>query len=160
MFGHSLGGSAAATAMISDTRILAGLNFDGGILANATRLHGSDRIFINIGQPGHGEFDFTWVDFADASKGPYVELEVTGSRHSTFMDLAIVAGAVGFDKETAKGLEGWVGDVEWGRVGGLMERVVGAWGRWVFEGQVGGVLRGVDGEWREVVLVRGFEELV
>lgn len=73
------------------------------------------------------------------------------------MDLGIVAAAVGFEGTVmARGLEKVVGTVGWGRVGGLIERVVGGFAGVVFGGEgMGGILMGVDRDFGEVGVVYG-----
>ncbi|KAK0636723.1 hypothetical protein B0T17DRAFT_613411 [Bombardia bombarda] len=75
----SAGRASAATVMFSDPRVLGGLNMDGGFISPAED-RGADRAFLNLGQPDHRIKDPTWVNVADASRGPYAELDVAKLR--------------------------------------------------------------------------------
>ncbi|MBD0742614.1 alpha/beta hydrolase [Streptomyces sp. CBMA152] len=94
MAGHSVGGSAAASAMTADKRVRAGVDMDGtfDIPIPATGL--DHRPFLLLGtQSGHapGE-DHSWDRAWTNLDGWKRWLTVTGTDHISFTDLPVLAG--------------------------------------------------------------------
>ena len=88
IFGHSLGGAAAAEAMLVDARLLAGVNLDGGP-RGAVVDQGLDRPFGIMHQPFPPEvYDVLFKPFVDRLRGPHpiVELPVA---HNGFTDFVV-----------------------------------------------------------------------
>ncbi|GAA4227544.1 lipase [Actinomadura meridiana] len=91
MFGHSLGGAAAAETMAQDPRILAGVNLDGSVIGPVAKT-GLDRPFLLMASAGHGrDNDPTWADFWPRLRGWRRELLLRDSGHQTYTDLAPLA---------------------------------------------------------------------
>ena len=114
IFGHSLGGAAAAGAMAAEDSILGGVSLDGRLIGNVIK-SGLEKPFILFGAEGHNRTtDETWKGFWDSpSKGWKRELLLKGSAHLTFSDLAPLAEIPGlknlFPKEEIEGLVGTIG---------------------------------------------------
>ncbi len=153
MYGHSLGGAASAAAMLTDSRILGGINMDGRFFSPVTEL-GVDRPFMNIGRPNHRVEDPTWDDFYGNMRAQSVEIAVAGTTHSSFTDYPIILGALNLTEAVQESLKGFVGTGQWGRFDGIIRSLVVAFGDLVFEHTVPGILRGVDAEFPEVEVVR------
>ncbi|MFI1766564.1 alpha/beta hydrolase family protein [Streptomyces sp. NPDC020800] len=91
MFGHSLGGTAAATAMDRDPRIRAGIDLDGN-LANfdgtpmPVAEHGLDRPFLLMGKDGDTDTGPGWDAFRAHTPGWTRQLKLLGSEHASFTD--------------------------------------------------------------------------
>ena len=104
MFGHSEGGSTAATTMAADPRISAGINLDGIIVPadmppNATSSLGTiaslagpvakrigDRPFMLMGNASHGLDDATWKSFWPDLSGWRLLLSLKDSQHHSYTD--------------------------------------------------------------------------
>jgi dienelactone hydrolase len=91
MFGHSMGGSAAATTMAADPRITAGLNLDGNLTYPDGSLmpvatHGLDRPFLLLGKDGPTDTGPGWQAFLASTPGWARELTLRGSQHASFTD--------------------------------------------------------------------------
>jgi dienelactone hydrolase len=91
MFGHSMGGTAAALAMDSDHRISAGIdmdgnltNIDGSLLPVAQ--HGLDRPFLLLGKDGKTDTGPGWRAFRAHTPGWNRQLTLLGSEHGSFTD--------------------------------------------------------------------------
>jgi len=114
IFGHSLGGAAAAGAMAAEDSILGGVNLDGSLVGNVTK-SGLEKPFILFGAEGHNRtMDETWKGFWDSpSKGWKRELSLKGAAHLTFCDFAPLIEVLGlknlFPKEEIEGLVGTIG---------------------------------------------------
>ncbi|MEV6112945.1 Tat pathway signal protein [Streptomyces sp. NPDC052109] len=91
MFGHSMGGTAAALAMDADHRISAGIDMDGnltnldGSLMPVAR-HGLDRPFLFMGKDGTTDTGPGWQAFRAHTPGWNRQLTLLGSEHSSFTD--------------------------------------------------------------------------
>ena len=105
MFGHSLGGSAAAAAMYADRRIGAGVNFDGnmdfpdGGLQDAAA-HGLDRPFLLIGKDGTTDTGPGWRAFLANTPGWARELRLRESGHASATDAEVLLPQLGLPEAT------------------------------------------------------------
>lgn len=100
MFGHSIGGFAAAQAMITDPRIDAGANLDGSMLntIGEASVLGVDRPFLLMGagvdgdsrRPHHHRGSPDWAAFWAASTGWKRDIYLPAGEHSSFTDLQSV----------------------------------------------------------------------
>jgi predicted dienelactone hydrolase len=91
IFGYSMGGSTAASAMLVDRRIDAGVNLDGGLTdgegpSEVTR-RGLDRPFLLIGGGRHSRStDPTWSSFWTHQRGWKQESLLPAGGHGSFGD--------------------------------------------------------------------------
>ncbi|WP_433177495.1 alpha/beta hydrolase family protein [Actinoallomurus sp. CA-150999] len=99
MAGHSLGGAAAATTMIADPRVRAGVNMDG-TFHPAPRPGQINRPFLMLGAAVNhapGGDDYTVWEQAWAALGGYKKwLTVAGADHFSFSDLDLLGEEAGF----------------------------------------------------------------
>ncbi|OLB73621.1 MAG: hydrolase [Actinobacteria bacterium 13_2_20CM_2_71_6] len=95
MFGHSLGGAAAAETMYEDARVKAGLDLDG-TLSGPVVTAGLDRPFLLMGSPGG---DDSWTALWAHLRGPRLELHLAGSGHLSFTDLQVLLPQAGVPPE-------------------------------------------------------------
>ncbi|MFD8656436.1 alpha/beta hydrolase family protein [Streptomyces mirabilis] len=97
MAGHSIGGAAAATTMIADPRVLAGVNMDG-TFSPAPMPGQINRPFLMLGAAAYhsaGGGD-NWGQ-AWAALGGYKKwLAVTGANHPSFTDVDLLEEEAGF----------------------------------------------------------------
>ena len=113
MAGHSAGGAAAIAAMLTDSRIRAGIDMDGATVAPIPG-HGLSRPFLFLGKqsnytpgkqsPGiHGKPGpvGTWERDWKLLTGWKRWLLVAGAIHASFTDLALLADQVGIDTGAA-----------------------------------------------------------
>jgi dienelactone hydrolase len=101
MAGHSIGGGAAITALLADSRIRAGIDMDGTIPTPIPD-HGLSRPFLFLGKqssytPGSGGAVTTWERDWRLLTGWRRWLLVAGAIHASFTDLALLADQVGID---------------------------------------------------------------
>ncbi|KAK2059755.1 PAF acetylhydrolase [Colletotrichum caudatum] len=138
MFGHSLGGATAAAAMLTDSRIRGGINFDGK-LVNPVLGAGLDQPFALVGRPGHVEEDPTWDGFYAGLRGTSVLLSVSGTTHASFTDFPVLISSLNLTvpNETRSLLEVELGTLELGRIGNVVARIVEAFVHLSLYNQVG-----------------------
>ena len=112
MAGHSIGGAAAISAMLADSRIRAGIDMDGATHAQIPD-EGLSRPFLFLGKqssytPGirgkQGGPAITWERDWKLLTGWKRWLLVAGAIHASFTDLALLADQIGID--TGAGLPG------------------------------------------------------
>ena len=110
MFGHSLGGAAAASAMLVDSRIDAGADLDG-VLFGAARLRGLSRPFLLMsGEPGFAA-DPNRAGFWSRLRAPHYAVDLEGAQHFAFSDLAFFAPDLTRANPRA-GVDALVGDLD------------------------------------------------
>jgi predicted dienelactone hydrolase len=102
MVGHSLGGSAAASTMLSDPRVRVGVNLDGTF---HPAIPGLDRPFLMVGNEKHGVpgDDVSWGDSWAHLTGRRGWVSVTGTKHFSFTDFAPLGDRVGLPQQTLAG---------------------------------------------------------
>jgi dienelactone hydrolase len=101
MAGHSIGGAAAISAMLADSRVRAGLDMDGTTHARIPA-RGLSRPFLFLGKqsnytPGSGGAVTTWESDWELLTGWKRWLLVAGAVHASFTDLALLADQNGID---------------------------------------------------------------
>ena len=107
MFGHSLGGAAAASTMLVDRRIRAGADLDG-LLFGQVRTSGLSRPFLLMNaEPGFAA-EPNRAGFWKKLRGPHYAVDVKRAQHFAFSDLVFLVPALmrtnptaGASRETA-----------------------------------------------------------
>ena len=108
MAGHSIGGAAAISAMLADSRIRAGIDMDGATHAPIPD-DGLSRPFLFLGKqsnytpgtPGKKSAVITWERDWQRLTGWKRWLLVAGAIHASFTDLALLADQIGIDTGAA-----------------------------------------------------------
>ncbi|MFE9044961.1 alpha/beta hydrolase family protein [Streptomyces sp. NPDC007818] len=94
MAGHSIGGASAATAMVADRRIDAGVNMDGAFWEElpAERLRGRPFLMLGTHDKVHlpGGEDTTWDRTWPRLDGWKRWLTVAGTAHATYSDFPMI----------------------------------------------------------------------
>lgn len=105
--GHSIGGSAAASAMLVDPRFDAGINMDGTFFEPVPRSGIGNRPFLMLGtDAGHhpGSLDESWDQGWHHLDGWKRWLTVKDAGHFTFTDFPELAEQLGLPVDPAAGL--------------------------------------------------------
>ena len=112
MFGHSLGGAAAASAMLVDSRIRAGVDLDG-LLFDPVRTSGLSRPFLLMNaEPGFAAQPSV-AGFWNRLRGPHYAVDVKGAQHFAFSDLVFfVPELLRTNPTAASSLRQLIGNVE------------------------------------------------
>ncbi|WP_330293368.1 alpha/beta hydrolase family protein [Streptomyces sp. NBC_00576] len=105
MFGHSMGGTATATAMDADPRISAGINMDGNLTNFDGTLmpvaeHGLARPLLLIGKDGSTDTGPGWQAFRARTPGWTRQLTLRGSEHASFTDAEALLPQLGLPPAT------------------------------------------------------------
>ena len=88
MFGQSDGGSTTGAAIHADSRIKAGVDLDG-TLWTSQAIDGSDHALLLFGRQKMDPYEAkTWAELWPKQRGPKLALNLLGSTHDTFTDLA------------------------------------------------------------------------
>jgi hypothetical protein len=178
MFGHSLGGSAIAEAMVNETRIVGGLDIDGIVIGEVAEV-GLERPFMLFGHENNtrnydgpdAEMNVTtqtWAGLWPLLKGWKLELELVGALHYTFSDFPTVLETLGLKLNASEevtllsGGDAWIDQHAEEEVGRLLKadrgleivvEYVVAFLELVLKGKERGVLSGPDEKFPEVVFV-------
>ncbi|OBT81294.1 hypothetical protein VE02_09660, partial [Pseudogymnoascus sp. 03VT05] len=111
MFGHSLGGAAAAQATLRDKRIVGGINLDGSFSTVIKK--GLDRPFLIFGHENKTQAtDDTWAETWSDLRSWKLELGLADSQHYTFSDLPALLNVLQAPKEILDAAAGRVGTLD------------------------------------------------
>ena len=107
IFGHSIGGATAATAMFKDSRIISGVNLDGGLYGPVIK-QGLKNPFMLF---GHKDNDTspTWIDIWPHLNWK-LDVEILNSTHTTFTDIPLLA-ELAFGTPLPDFVQGVVGEI-------------------------------------------------
>lgn len=111
VYGHSLGGSAAAHLMRSDKRFRGGIDLDGR-LVNPAKNKGINKPFLLAGRPDHEKEDPTWNEFWPNMRCTKAQLAVSGTKHGSFTDMPRLFGSLGLPEEAKEAIEAELGSIE------------------------------------------------
>lgn len=107
IYGHSIGGATAATAMLQDDRFIGGVNLDGGLYGPVIK-QGLKNPFMLF---GHKDNDTspTWIDVWPHLNWK-LDIEILNSTHTTFTDIPLLAEMIFGDPlpDLAQGVVGHV----------------------------------------------------
>ncbi|KIW14327.1 hypothetical protein PV08_07109 [Exophiala spinifera] len=95
VFGHSIGGAAAAETMLQDHRPLAGVNLDGTLFGQVVS-EGLDKPFMFFEHDGKNQStEATWASIWTHLNSSKAQMTVVGSQHGTFTDFPIIVDTLG-----------------------------------------------------------------
>ncbi|RYP92186.1 hypothetical protein DL770_001693 [Monosporascus sp. CRB-9-2] len=115
IYGHSLGGATAAEAMLSDSRLIGGVNLDGTFFGSVINL-GLEKPLMMMAHEGKNlTTDATWGALWPNLKGFKREFILNGGTHGTFTDLAEVADLIGLREEFPTQVAALLGSIDGGR---------------------------------------------
>lgn len=150
--GHSLGGAAAALAVLQDPSISAGLNLDGTMFGPILT-SGLDRPFMLMGHENKTQdTDPSWKAVWPLLTGWKKELEVKGAAHYSFSDLPMIAAALGIQEVLPAEVEQVLGSVEGHHMTDLIATYVTAFLDMVFKSGSETLLTQGSAEYPEVVV--------
>ncbi|KAK9420130.1 hypothetical protein SUNI508_06658 [Seiridium unicorne] len=152
MCGHSLGGAASAATMLTESRILGGIDLDGRFFSPVTEI-GVDRPFLEIGRPNHHDEDPTWDEFYNHTGAERIEISINATNHSSFTDYPAIMTALNLTDTAKESLQDFLGTGDWAGIDGIIKSLVRAFGTFLFEGTVLDILRGSDANFFEVEIV-------
>ncbi|KAG9237683.1 PAF acetylhydrolase family protein [Amylocarpus encephaloides] len=126
VFGHSLGGAAAAEAMRGDPRLVGGVDLDGTFFGPVVE-EGLGFPFLIFGHEGKDTTaDPSWAAIWPRLTGFKRVLMLRGARHYAFSDLANVVDVLGIRGLLPEVVGGLLGNIEGKRVSEVvLEYVVG-----------------------------------
>ncbi|GAA0384525.1 esterase [Acrocarpospora corrugata] len=99
MAGHSAGGASAVGAMVTDSRVRAGINIDGTAFVSVPE-SGLSRPFLFLGaQVSHspGGRDTSWEHAWENLTGWKRWVVLSGAEHASFTDVSLMADQLGID---------------------------------------------------------------
>lgn len=120
VIGHSFGGAAAASAMLEDSSIKAGLNIDGSMFGSVLEA-GLDRPFVLLGHENKTQAtDPSWKAIWPQLRAFKKEFEVKGTAHYSFSDLPLITAALGFQNSLPEEVGQVLGTIEGHRMTGII----------------------------------------
>jgi pimeloyl-ACP methyl ester carboxylesterase len=150
VIGHSLGGAAAAAALLAMPALHSGLNLDGSLFGRVLTT-GLDRPFMLVGHANKTQAtDPSWAAVWPLLRGWKREFEVTKAAHYSFSDLPAAVAALGLQDVLPVEVGDVLGRIEGGRMAGLTVRYVCAFLDRTLKGVQTGFLDGGSAEFPEV----------
>jgi len=151
IFGHSLGAAASASAMLSDSRILGGINLDGtffGLIIS----RGLSKPFMLFGHANKStSTDPSWAAIWPRLAGWKRELMLEGSQHYAFSDLPDIVDVLGIrGRLPSEVVDGLLGTIRGGRALEVVSGYVQAFFDMVLKGKRSGLLDGPSKKFPEV----------
>jgi pimeloyl-ACP methyl ester carboxylesterase len=112
IYGHSLGGATAAEALLSDSRLIGGINLDGTFFGSVID-RGLNKPFMIMAHEGKNlTTDVTWAALWPKLKGFRRGFMLSGSTHGTFTDLAEAAALIGLRERFPTEVAAFLGIIE------------------------------------------------
>lgn len=150
VYGHSLGGAAAAEVMLYDSRFVGGVNLDGSFYGDVVD-QGLDRPFLIFAHEGKNRStDPSWDAIWPKLRGWKRELELKGSAHGTFLDLTYVLNVLGLAGALPSEVEELLGSIDGTRAFGIVTTYVRTFFDRVLKGKESILFDGPNGKFPEV----------
>jgi dienelactone hydrolase len=150
IFGHSLGGATAATAMLYDSRFIGGINLDGSFWGDVIQ-KGLNRPLLLFAHEGKNTTtDPTWGAIWPNLTGWKRELMLAGSAHNTFTDLPDVVDVLGVGGMLPPEATELLGEIDGARAFEITTTYVEAFFDFVIKGQSSGLLDKPNSQFPEV----------
>jgi len=135
IFGHSLGGATAATAMLYDARFIGGINLDGSFWGDIIQ-KGLDKPLLLFAHEGKNlTNDPTWEAIWPHLNGWKRELVLAGSEHNTFTDLPDIVDVLGIGANLPPAAANMLGTIDGARAFEVITTYVEAFFDVVMKGQ-------------------------
>ncbi|KAM4059847.1 platelet-activating factor acetylhydrolase, isoform II domain-containing protein [Hirsutella rhossiliensis] len=123
VFGHSLGGAAAAALTRSDHRVLGGVDLDG-MLVDPIKSLGLRKPFLLAGRVNHSTTDHTWNEFWPHLDGRRMELAIKGTAHGSFSDRPILLSTLKLPEKARQEVEKELGTINAKRLDEVLNGVL------------------------------------
>jgi len=156
MFGHSLGGAAAAAAMMVDSRIIGGANLDGTFFGPVVE-RGVRNPFLIFAHEGKNQStDPSWGSIWPHLGKKKLELMLSGAQHGTFTDMPILIDTLGIAEQLPSQVKDLTGTLSGARARDVITAYVVAFLDSVVYGcQVSSLLQGPSKFYPEVSFSAG-----
>ncbi|KAI3107245.1 hypothetical protein CBS147331_6551 [Penicillium roqueforti] len=126
MYGHSVGGAAAAEAMRLDCRVVAGANLDGSMFRPVVQ-QGVRGPFLLFGHENKTQTtDPSWAEFWSNLRGWKLELELAQAQHYAFSDLSYLMKLLGVPVQNVPAMQKMVGNLDGAKAFEIVHRTVTA----------------------------------
>jgi dienelactone hydrolase len=150
IFGHSLGGAAAAEAMLYDPRLVGGLNLDGTFFGSVVS-RGLNRPFLLFGHEGKNTTtDSSWGEIWPKLTGWKREMTLADSAHYTFSDLPDLVDVLGIKDELPSEVGQLLGTIDGKRALDIVTIYVTSFFDFVLKGERRRLLDGPSAKFPEV----------
>lgn len=153
IFGHSLGGATAISAMVNDSRIAGGVNLDGSFFGPVIQ-QGTSRPVLIVGHEGKNQTtDASWGAIWPNLRCWKLELEVLRTQHGAFFDFPMLVDALGLTGKLPAAVTGLLGTIDGPRDSKIIRVYLGAFFDYVLKGKKSHLLGGASAAYPEVVII-------
>ena len=155
--GHSLGGATVAEAALNDSRIKGGINIDGRLFGSMEKPNTTlSKPFLQFAsEASSSDPYFRWDEEWERLVGWKLELVLSDAAHSTFLDLPLIAEALGIREKLGEEVKRILGVVDGVRGLEVMVEYVSASAEFVLMGKNESLLgNNGDDRFPEIVVKR------
>ncbi|WKT53275.1 Alpha/Beta hydrolase fold [Fusarium oxysporum f. sp. vasinfectum] len=151
VFGHSIGGAAAVSTLLSDDRIKGVINLDGDMLGPVVKT-GLDKPLFLIGRPHSREQGPSWNETWNNQRGPGMMLQLDGITHQSFLDAPLLVSLRDVPGDSKAKVQAALGTIDGRRMASLVVQLTAAILEYVFDGAENRLCRVVGGQSEVMVL--------
>jgi len=155
MFGHSLGGATAASAMMNDPRIIGGVNLDGTFFGPVVERGVRNPFMIFAHEGKNQSTDPSWASIWPHLGKDKLELMLNGSQHGTFTDLPILIDTLGIAEQLPSEVQSLTGTLSGKRAREVITAYVVAFLDSMYGCRVSSLLHGASKLYPEVSFSAG-----
>jgi pimeloyl-ACP methyl ester carboxylesterase len=151
VFGHSLGGAAAAQAMLLDDRLVGGVNLDGSFFGDVVDI-GLSKPFMMFAHAGKNiSTDLTWGKIWPQLVGWKRELILADSAHYSFSDLPKIINLLGYTGRMPTEVQELLGSMDGDRGFEIVTSYIISFFDMTLKAKKGGLLNSPNSAFPEVV---------
>jgi pimeloyl-ACP methyl ester carboxylesterase len=150
IFGHSLGGATAAQAMLSDSRLVGGVNLDGSFFGSVVQKGLNRPLLIFGNQDKNTTTDPTWEAIWPKLTGFKRELVLANSAHYTFSDLPDIVDVLEIGAELPSEVGQLLGTIDGSRAFEIVTVYLRAFFDFLLKGRSSDLLDGPSKQFPEV----------
>ena len=135
--GHSLGGATVAEAALNNSRVKGGVNLDGRLFGSMEKANVTlSKPFLQFASDASSSEPYArWDEEWERLSGWKLEIVFGGAAHSTFVDLPLVAEALGIREKLGEEVKQLLGMVDGVRGLEVTVEYVSAFAEFVLEGR-------------------------
>lgn len=152
IFGHSLGGATAYWAQITEARLLASSNIDGGLWGDEITTYNS-KPYLYITAANHPASDVSGTENWPYQLGPKWHLDLAGAHHNTLTDFPTLSKLLGTNL-TDPAVVAFIGTIDPARMLTILTQYVATFFRGILNAEHEALFDGPSPEFPEISFVK------
>lgn len=157
IFGHSIGGASAAAALLNETRLIGGLDYDGALWGDIVE-HGTSKPFMIMATEGQTRAsqdttdnpNSSWAAIWEKLSGKKFDVILANSKHYTYSDIPLAVQTLGINASSDAMDKEQNTDLGGKRSFEIITRYTVAFFSTVFTGETDVLLKGPSADFPEI----------